>query len=93
MAFKYERIVRWCFACRRLGHEIKHCLEPSHNPKNGECSYGEWIKAGNQRSFGVDGGLVVTRTGAIHLKSHRNIVVSGHQVTNRQHHVWIQGLH
>ena len=85
MAFKYERIVGWCFACRRLGHEMKHFLEPSHNPEDGECLYEEWMKAGNQRSFGADGGLVVTRTGTIRLKSH--------QITNRHNHVWIQGLH
>ena len=53
MALKYERIVGWCFACRRLGHEMKHFLEPSHNPEDGECSYEERMKAGNWRVLGL----------------------------------------
>lgn len=54
VGFKYERIVGLCYSCGRLGHEMKACTHkrPSDNTTaNTETPYGEWLKAGVQRSM------------------------------------------
>ena len=45
--FRYERLVGWCFACGRLGHELKECKTASEEDKNGR-PYGEWLKVSNR---------------------------------------------
>ena len=47
VAFRYERLVGWCFNCGRIGHEQSECLLLV-NVENGERPYGEWLKAGNR---------------------------------------------
>ena len=50
IAFKYERVVGLCFACGRLGHEMKACTYPNPGTGVGEMLYGEWLKAGGGRT-------------------------------------------
>ena len=45
VAFKYERLVGWCFSCGRIGHDHKDCPSPM-DAKEGGRPYGEWLKAG-----------------------------------------------
>ena len=45
VAFKYERLVGWCFSCGRIGHDHKDCLSLM-DAKEGGRPYGEWLKAG-----------------------------------------------
>lgn len=52
VAFKYERLVSFCFQCGLIGHEVKSCDKP--RPEATQAfEYGEWMKAGNRR---VEGG-------------------------------------
>ena len=44
VAFRYERLVGWCFACGKMGHELKECKSANEVDKN-EKPYGEWLKA------------------------------------------------
>ena len=45
VAFKYERLVGWCFTYGKIGHDHKEC--PSSDAAgDGEKLYGEWLKAG-----------------------------------------------
>ena len=45
VAFRYERLVGWCFTCGKIGHDHKECLS-SGAAGDGEKPYGEWLKAG-----------------------------------------------
>ena len=45
VAFRYERLVGWCFACGRIGHDVKECGTTSDEDKTSK-PYGEWLKAG-----------------------------------------------
>lgn len=47
VAFRYERLVGWCFACGRIGHECKKC-RVAIEVENREKPYGEWMKAGTR---------------------------------------------
>ena len=47
VAFRYERLVGWCFACGKMGHELKDCKSANEVDKN-EKPYGEWLKARTQ---------------------------------------------
>nr|XP_023885756.1 uncharacterized protein LOC111997857 [Quercus suber] len=40
VAFRYERLVGWCFACGRIGHDMKECELATETNKNGR-SYGD----------------------------------------------------
>lgn len=51
VAFKYERIVGLCFACGRLGHEMRACTHPTQATGEGEMPYGDWLKAGGRRTL------------------------------------------
>ena len=51
VAFRYERLVGWCIACGRIGHECKECRVASEVEKR-EKSYGEWLK-----SYGYNAGF------------------------------------
>ena len=44
VAFQYERLVGWCFACGRIGHEMKEC-ESANDMDKSSRPYGEWLKA------------------------------------------------
>lgn len=54
MAFKYERIVGWGYACGKLGHEMRFCDVPEEDSARTERPYGEWLKAGGRRRFSSD---------------------------------------
>uniref|UniRef100_A0A7N2KTF6 CCHC-type domain-containing protein n=1 Tax=Quercus lobata TaxID=97700 RepID=A0A7N2KTF6_QUELO len=45
VAFKYERLISFCFRCGILGHEVKTCEQPQ-GTEGQENQYGEWMKAG-----------------------------------------------
>ncbi|KAL0005775.1 hypothetical protein SO802_013336 [Lithocarpus litseifolius] len=47
VVFQYERPVGWCFACGKIGHEMKECKSANEKNKN-EKPYGEWLKAGTR---------------------------------------------
>ena len=47
VAFRYERLVGWCFACGRIGHEMKEC-ESANDMDKSSRPYGEWLKAGTR---------------------------------------------
>ncbi|XP_075633807.1 uncharacterized protein LOC142606325 [Castanea sativa] len=47
VAFRYERLVGWCFNCGRIGHEHSDCALPV-SIENGGRPYGEWLKAGSR---------------------------------------------
>nr|POE91748.1 hypothetical protein CFP56_48487 [Quercus suber]POE92957.1 hypothetical protein CFP56_75306 [Quercus suber] len=44
VAFKYERLVGWCFNCGWIGHDHKDCSSPVEVKEGGQ-PYGEWLKA------------------------------------------------
>lgn len=46
MAFKYERLISWCFQCGKVGHDANRCLHPDEGSKESR-PYGEWMRAGN----------------------------------------------
>ncbi|XP_075674929.1 uncharacterized protein At4g02000-like [Castanea sativa] len=47
VAFRYERLARWCFNYGRIGHDHKEC--PSTDlTEDGEKPYREWLKAGTR---------------------------------------------
>ena len=48
VAFKYERLINFCFCCGVLGHEAKICEKPRGTNEQ-ENQYGEWLKAGCRR--------------------------------------------
>lgn len=43
VAFRYEHLMGWCFACDKMGHELKECKSANKEDKN-EKPYGEWLK-------------------------------------------------
>ncbi|KAL0011160.1 hypothetical protein SO802_006268 [Lithocarpus litseifolius] len=44
VTFKYERLLNICFACGRIGHDVRHCeVAIESQPK--EHQYGGWIRA------------------------------------------------
>ena len=45
VAFRYERLVGWCFNYGLIGHELKECQSPV-NIEDGSRPYGEWLRAG-----------------------------------------------
>ena len=45
MAFKYKRLVGWCFNCGRIDHTRSDCSILG-STANGEKPYDEWLKAG-----------------------------------------------
>ena len=45
MAFRYERLVGWCYNCGNVGHDQKECTLLV-DIVNGEKLYGEWLKVG-----------------------------------------------
>ena len=47
VAFRYERLVGWCFSCGQISHTHSDC-PILRSAANGEKPYGEWIKAGTQ---------------------------------------------
>ena len=47
VAFRYERLVGWCFACGRVGHDVKECRSASEEDRKVK-PYGEWLKAGTR---------------------------------------------
>ncbi|XP_050290445.1 uncharacterized protein LOC126728703 [Quercus robur] len=47
VAFRYERLVGWCFACGRIGHDQKECSMVG-GEDTGNRTYGEWMKAGTR---------------------------------------------
>ncbi|KAL0015264.1 hypothetical protein SO802_002333 [Lithocarpus litseifolius] len=44
VAFKYERLISFCFRCGIIGHEAKTCEKP-RCPEEQENRYREWMKA------------------------------------------------
>lgn len=46
-AFKYKRLVGWCFKCGMIGHDHKKCSSPGTNELR-EKPYWEWLKAGTR---------------------------------------------
>uniref|UniRef100_A0A7N2LRF7 CCHC-type domain-containing protein n=1 Tax=Quercus lobata TaxID=97700 RepID=A0A7N2LRF7_QUELO len=46
-AFRYERLVGWCYACGKIGHEVKECRTASVEEKESR-PYGDWMKAGSR---------------------------------------------
>ena len=44
VAFRYERLVGWCFNCGLIGHELKECQSPI-NIEDGSRPYREWLRA------------------------------------------------
>lgn len=51
VAFKYERLVSFCFQCGLIGHEVKSCDKPRPEAMQA-FEYREWMKAGNRRAEG-----------------------------------------
>ena len=49
VAFHYERLVGWCFACSKVGHNAKDC-ETVNDVDKTTKSYGEWMKI-NVRTY------------------------------------------
>ncbi|XP_075649946.1 uncharacterized protein At4g02000-like [Castanea sativa] len=47
VAFRNEHLVGWCFACGRIGHDVKECETASDKNKTSR-PYGEWLKAGTR---------------------------------------------
>lgn len=47
VAFRYERLVGWCFAYGRVGHDVKECRSASEEERRVK-PYGEWLKAGTR---------------------------------------------
>ena len=47
VAFRYENLVGWCFACGRIGHDMKECESAIKMDKN-KKPYGDWLKAGTR---------------------------------------------
>ncbi|KAL0015735.1 hypothetical protein SO802_002804 [Lithocarpus litseifolius] len=45
VAFCYERLVGWCFACGRIRHDVKECSDVGGEGMDNR-RYGEWMKAG-----------------------------------------------
>lgn len=45
VAFRYERLVGWCFSCGRIGHTHSDCPIRGSAVES-EKPYGEWLKAG-----------------------------------------------
>nr|POF24993.1 hypothetical protein CFP56_45635 [Quercus suber] len=56
VAFRYERLVGWCFVCGHIGHDVKHCGLPAQDPARSEKPYGKWLKAGSRHQFSTDEG-------------------------------------
>ena len=48
VAFKYKRLISFCFRCGILGNEAKTCEQPRGTEEQ-ENQYGEWMKAGFRR--------------------------------------------
>lgn len=55
VAFRYERLVGWCYACGKIGHEVKECRTSSVEEKESR-PYGEWMKAGSRVRGDTAGG-------------------------------------
>nr|POF15997.1 hypothetical protein CFP56_78256 [Quercus suber] len=45
VAFKYERLVGWCFNYGWIGHDHRDCSSPVE-AEEGARPYGEWLKVG-----------------------------------------------
>ena len=48
VAFKYERLISFCFRCGILRHETKTCEKP-RGAEEQENQFGEWMKVGFRR--------------------------------------------
>lgn len=46
---KYERLPIFCFACGRIGHMQKDCMEAELDGLEGEKQWGAWLKASPRR--------------------------------------------
>ncbi|KAK9999247.1 hypothetical protein SO802_018850 [Lithocarpus litseifolius] len=53
ISFRYERLPNFCFHCGILGHDQKHCPNPTSNPELPN-QYGEWLRANTNQKTRLD---------------------------------------